>query len=122
MLSLARPESIRTALALCAAALALTPSIARAGGLRGHDLGPFGASALPTTKNPCAAYGAGFEAVGGGSTCVKIGGRVHVESSFGASDWRVAPAAGAAARAAAPGLDAGAGPGAPSHLRLQRRY
>lgn len=119
MLLDARFESLRLAAALCAAALALAPVCARAGGAQ--DRNPFGAPALPTTKNPCAAYGPGFEAISG-STCVKIGGRVHVEASRGASDWRVAPSAGAAMRAAAPEWAGHAAPGAPSHLRLPRRY
>lgn len=122
MLPIARPESIRLALAFCAAAAALAPLAARAGGLPTNERGPFGSSALPTTKSPCSAYGPGFEAVAGSSTCVKIGGRVHVDAGFGAPDWRVAPAAGAATRAAAPGFSSGAAIGAPSHLRIQRRY
>lgn len=114
MLAIATHESARLAVACCAAVLTLTPCAAQA-----LDRAPFGAPALPTTKGPCAAYGPGFEAVGGG-TCVKIGGRVHVETGLGASNWRVAPSAGAASAAAAPQFGLGAGPGAPSHLRLRR--
>ena len=99
--------------------LALIPAVARAGSAQ--DRHPFGAPALPTTKNPCAAYGAGIESVGG-STCVKIGGRVHVEAATGGSGWRVAPSAGAAMRAADPDMGGLAQPGAPSHLRLPKRY
>jgi hypothetical protein len=115
MIVIASTESPRLAAAVCAAALALSPAAAQA-----FERTPFGAQ-LPTTKNPCASYGAGYESVGG-STCVKIGGRVHVEAGLGASDWRVAPSAGAATRAAAPDLGVGAAHGAPSHLRLPRRY
>jgi len=114
MFVISHPESTRLAAALCAAALTLTPFAAQA-----LDRSPFGAAQLPTTKGPCAAYGPGFEAVGGG-TCVKIGGRVHVEAGMGASNWRVAPSAGAASRAAAPDFGLGAGHGSPSHLRLRR--
>ena len=115
MFVIAPTESPRLAAAVCAAALAFSPAVAQA-----FDRAPFGA-ALPTTKNPCASYGPGFESIGG-STCVKIGGRVHVEAGLGASNWRVAPSAGAATRAASPDVGVGAAPGAPSHLRLPRRY
>lgn len=111
---LASPESTRLSAAICVAALALAPAAAQA-----LDRQGFGQPALPTTKNPCAAYGAGFESVGAG-TCVKIGGRVHVEAGVSDSNWRVAPAAGAATRAAAPEIGFGAAHASPSHLRLRR--
>ena len=112
MSAIALSESTRIAAVFCAAAVVLTPFTALA-----LDRPSFGASA-PATRNPCVSHGPGFESVGG--TCVKIGGRVHVEGGMTASNWRVAPAAGAATRSAAP--DFGGIVGAPSHLRLPRRY
>jgi hypothetical protein len=115
MIPTRRHESLRFAALACAATIALAPSAARAGGAFAQDRTPFGAN-LPTTKSPCAGWGPGFESVGG-STCVKIGGRVHVEAGAG-SNWRVAPSAGAAT----PSFNSPPAPGAPSHLRLPRRF
>jgi hypothetical protein len=83
---------------------------------------PFGVASRPEAPNACAHHGPGFQAIAGSSTCVKIDGRMRVDVGAGASQWRVAPAAGAATRAAAPGLGpAPAGVGG-SHVRLPRGY
>lgn len=83
---------------------------------------PFGVAARVEPANPCAHHGPGFRAIAGSSTCVKIDGRVRVDAGVGVSHWRVAPAAGAATRAAAPGLGLAPTGSGGSHVRLPRGY
>ena len=101
----ALPSIVLRGLAICGAA-------AGGGAILTAALGASGAQAQ---ANRCAIYGAGFVAVNGTDTCVRIGGRVRVDgvvapaqNLYGSSELNFAPGANSS-------LD-GAGR---AHLRLQ---